>query len=756
MNIHHLHGCTPTPLAGYLKALGILRIIAEQADPEVRGWWQDEHFVILTTLDRNVLHGFLADRYAPTPFVSPWNKGSGFYANSDPGLSPIEGSTAPRLEAFRQGIAAARADLDAMAQADAAVRALKDRTKAKKGMTEAEKAAARTLKNDPEFKSELAAADKRFKELKADLFSPCNLRWRGAHRAWFDAAVVLQEDAQPVFPSLLGTGGNDGRLDFTNNAMQRIGELFNLAAPEAPATAEAHSLLTAAIFAETITGLSPKSAIGQFAPGQAGGANTTTGADGDSLINPWDFLLMLEGSVFFSGRSTRRLDPHAAGRASAPFAIRAQACGHGSAGDEKSERGEQWMPLWRQPTCAQDLHALIGESRLQIGRSLATRPIDAARAIANLGTARGITAFQRFGYLERNGQSNLATPLARIAVRERPQAHLIDDIAPWLDRLNRSANDKHAPARLVHAERHLADAVFAALTHDATAERWQAVLLAAQAVEAIQATGAAIKAGPIPALDPAWLSACDDGSAGWRLAMALGSSAAAYRVKKSRQVEVLDPIRHHWLPLQPGARRFDADDRHLRHDVRVVAYGRDALRDLAAVVERRLIEAARSGSRHLTLQAAPGYAARLGDLAELLNGKVDIERSVCLARALMALRWDRPTPRLQPSLNHGATPDPAWLALRLCTLAGPLGDDRTLPCDPAMIRRLNAGDSAGAVNIALRRLGATGIRPPMQAACVSPTTTRLWAAALAFPITTSTADVAVAILNPSREGALHA
>ena len=43
-----LRGCVPTPLASYLMALGVLRLIsspanhvsAEAADPHARGWWE--------------------------------------------------------------------------------------------------------------------------------------------------------------------------------------------------------------------------------------------------------------------------------------------------------------------------------------------------------------------------------------------------------------------------------------------------------------------------------------------------------------------------------------------------------------------------------------------------------------------------------------------------------------------------------------------------------------------------------------------
>ena len=35
IHLHHLFGCAPTPLAHYLKAIGILRLVAQQADAEV-------------------------------------------------------------------------------------------------------------------------------------------------------------------------------------------------------------------------------------------------------------------------------------------------------------------------------------------------------------------------------------------------------------------------------------------------------------------------------------------------------------------------------------------------------------------------------------------------------------------------------------------------------------------------------------------------------------------------------------------------
>jgi CRISPR-associated protein Csx17 len=336
----------------------------------------------------------------------------------------------------------------------------------------------------------------------------------------------------------------------------------------------------------------------------------------------------------------------------------------------------------------------------------------------------------RFGFLERNGQSTLAVPLGRIEVIARPQARLVDDLSFWLDRLQQLAHDKNSPARLIDAERRLANAVFAVLTHDGSAERWQAVLLAAAAVEAIQVGGTAFKAGPIPPLSPEWLAASNDGSAEWRLARALGSAAAMYE----RDGRSLDPVRHHWLPLERNARRFREQDKRLVHDARVVMGGRDALVDFAVIVERRMIEAAQRGQRCLPLVPARGCGAHPVDLGALVAGKVDTSRVSALARAFMAVRWDRWRAETTSAVPEGAWPDEAWIALRLVCLPWPLDESHPVPADGAVVRRLISGDGAAAVDIALRRLGGAGLRPPLRGATADADTTRLWAAALVFPV----------------------
>ena len=166
-----LMGCRPEPLASYLKALGVLRVVAEQKDSEACGAWHGEHFVLRSLLDGPALVRFFAEEWRPTPVVSPWNAGSGFWpSTSDDALRAIESSKDPRLVNYATTIAFARRAITFL------------------GLTEpAEKG-----------------------EPKTRLLTYLRANAPEHALAWIDAAAVLT-DEDPIYPALLGTGGNDGR-----------------------------------------------------------------------------------------------------------------------------------------------------------------------------------------------------------------------------------------------------------------------------------------------------------------------------------------------------------------------------------------------------------------------------------------------------------------------------------------------------------------------------------------------------------------
>ncbi len=99
-----LPGCTPEPLMNYLKALGVFRLVAEQADPQARLSWLGGIARLQSKLDRDGLMEFFTNEYRPTPILAPWNGGSGFYGGGSEPLNAVADSDSSRLESYRSAI----------------------------------------------------------------------------------------------------------------------------------------------------------------------------------------------------------------------------------------------------------------------------------------------------------------------------------------------------------------------------------------------------------------------------------------------------------------------------------------------------------------------------------------------------------------------------------------------------------------------------------------------------------------------------
>ncbi|RMG10484.1 MAG: type I-U CRISPR-associated protein Csx17, partial [Deltaproteobacteria bacterium] len=256
-----LAGCRSAPLARYLKALAVLRLVGQQSDPEARGAWRDDRFVLRSTLDREGLIAFFLDRYVPTPMLAPWHGGSGSY-DGDPqhGIADIEASNLERFAPWRAVIRKIRAfgempptfrtvgDVLGPIREEARHRsASKARDELQALLDEEEAARTEAAKVYPVDETVvLAEIEKRpekpvknwLKVLKK-LRTQCQKlqREKGGKEAvqravrgrvpdaalpWLDAAFVLgtdalhgQRSARPEYNPLLGSGGNEGRLDYT-------------------------------------------------------------------------------------------------------------------------------------------------------------------------------------------------------------------------------------------------------------------------------------------------------------------------------------------------------------------------------------------------------------------------------------------------------------------------------------------------------------------------------------------------------------
>lgn len=595
MNTIPLPGCTPEPLMSYLKALGVFRLVAEQADPSARGSWRGGAFVLETTLDRDALTAFFLNQYKPTPILAPWNGGSGFYDGGKEPLEAIGASANPALAAYRDAIATVRGFVP----------------------------------------------DKKPKDDdKQSLLVCCRSALSDDVVPWLDVCFVLGEEGPGYFP-LLGTGANDGRLDFTNNFMQRLADVVAFAADGAPPASSA-GWLASALFADGDLTAFKDGAVGQFNPGGIGGANGVQGDfEAKSRVNPWDFVLMIEGALLFAGSVARRLGANAGDRTAFPFTVGSVAIGYGSATASEEtrdgSRAELWLPLWDEPAGFAEVRQLFAEGRAQINRQQARNAVEFALAVNLLGVSRGVTAFTRYGFLKRNGLAFLAAPLGRVAVTPRPAARLLEDppLRDWLDRLRSACREKDkTPARYQAALRDLDRAIFGFATRselgDAADRRGLLdVLRAVGRAERTLAGGLAFCKDkylkPLQGLSVQWLEQANDGSAEFALAAAVAGIGPADEVGPLRvfleEVETKGGAFFDWSPGSTSA-----------------VWSKRALADnLAAVFRRRQMEAFRTGLAGVPLR--PKCFAPLGAVLAFFRDETDDEKLHDLVWGLSALDW---------------------------------------------------------------------------------------------------------------------
>ncbi len=683
-----LEGCRPEPLAHYLKALAVLRLVAEQADPAAHGAWQNDRFVLRSTLDREALVRFFLHDYEPTPIVSPWNGGSGFFPKDNKeGPNAISAGAARRFGTLRTGLHACRTVLE-----------------------------------------ELELTDKPDKKDKPRLLEACRARLPDESLSWLDASLVLSESG-PRFPPLLGTGGNDGRLDFGNNFMKRLVGLFD--ADTGEPNANALALLDHALFAVPTSALE-KAPVGQFLPGTAGGANATAGFDGDAQVNPWDFVLAFEGAALFAAAVARRLDAGTSAL-SYPFTVRPVGAGHRSAAqaDESTGRDEMWLPVWDRFATAGELRAVFAEGRATVGRRPARSATDVARALGTLGVDRGLTEFIRYGFQRRNGLAYLAVPLQRIRNRDLTAMRLLDEIDSWLERFRSAARGKLAPASVSRVARALDDAIFRYADRGGRQERTAMFLALGDAevalVRSLRWTEDAYLR-PMPGLSSRWLAEAGDGSAEFRLAVSLASlDGKAGRVRTQLEPVVGDRFPRWNEKSGPGA---------------VWAAG-DAAGCLTALFQRRLL----AEDNYADRATAP---ARLDDIARFIEGDMEDGLFLRWLRACVLVRSPGPAPA--PALTDPVPIPPLYALLKPCFAAAPVLD-ADVPTVPGIVRLAAAGRADAASRLAARRLRGSGLLAAIDSVRASLAHTRRTAAALLFPLTPMQVErLAARVLRPHTEG----
>jgi CRISPR-associated protein Csx17 len=684
-----LAGVQSQPLASYLTALGVLRIVSLRRGNSILGRFSPRGFE-LWGIEASELVDLLLDEWEPSPVLTPWNNASGFYASSKGQLAAdamraIIASGLPRLAKLRSTIERVRQVVTTW-----------------------------DLKEAPDG------------EAKARFIGHLRSILSDEAIEWLDAVAAVDDQDVRMMP-LLGSGGNEGVLDYSGLFLRSLCDTI-LGDRDRSARQ-----LEAALFGATSQDLLERPG-GQFDPGTAGGFNTGPGFESKGLPNnPWAFLLLVEGTLTWASGLASRQEGLATGYrfAVSPFTVRHRAAGYGSAGrnddDPQRVRAEVWVPLWERPTTLVELTRFIAEGRVEVaGRrrkvTRASDSMDFVDAVSLLGVDRGVNAFVRYVFIKRRGESYIALPAGTVTVGYRPEAELLRQLDGELDLVDqffsRFQGQDGPPALLQGLRRAIDDARYAATIRGGD----QAMRRVVRAIGALEMALSRRDPGkeprlhrPLGGLKREWIAACGDSTV-IRLAAALASI---------RKTGGAPEIRAYLTPLDPGKPSEYAPG------LRTLGWsGMNVPDRIANALHHRLLDvrARKSDEEEKVRGRNPTWGARIArlqDIAAFLSPELFGHQELReLEELVFGFCWIDFRQRggigiRPPPVEIRAVLPRSYALLKLLFLPNELAAKNTaeshdklwLTPDASIVPLLRAGRISDAVAVATRQLAAKGLRP---------------------------------------------
>jgi len=371
---------TSTPLSSYLSALGLLKIASTQLPGSgATGSWRMGRFQLELSLSPLELSEFMANRYQPSPCLTPWNKpksgGPGFLEGQLP--AAIEALSNPRFEELRR-------------VAGSAARVMPQFVEGGKVKGDAKRLAFEALS----------------REGQSDAFA-----------AWLQICAVTGVDAKGKpyvrYPALLGGTAGFLAADFGDQFVASL----------AAAKAEHFE---AAIFGSSARNVLLKAGNSLIydPAGRGDGQQGYRVASTDVLTttaNPAELILLAEGMAFFQGYATtvqqEGQEGGGARQASFTLAVAHNASGHASNSwleNDGQPAEELWCPLWEEPVTFQELRdELARVALLPLPRQLRTGT-DFALFASQLGRRHGLSGFARYCFPPRVGQGTKIPSLIEV------------------------------------------------------------------------------------------------------------------------------------------------------------------------------------------------------------------------------------------------------------------------------------------------------------------------------------------------------
>lgn len=682
-----LDGCKNEPFSSYLKAIGIIKLISEQKDKSATGFWMEDSFVVDSNCGHDDLLNFFMDEYAPTPIVSPWNNGSGFHiGDNKEGISAIIASNDGRFKLYRETIEKINCWDE--------VKEWNEKKEKKKN----------NKSEDDVLKIQILRKTRN--ELNEKIID------------WIDTAAIIDSDDRARFPPILKSGGNEGRLDYSNTFMKAL----KLTILEPEDRGESKALLKNALFDEPVSHF-PLLHIGMFDPGRSGGYNQGRGIEQKEFpSNPWDFILMMEGVLIWTSSIGKKYGVRS-NMLHSPFTVRSS----------NPDEYEIWVPLWSEPSSLSEIRWLFKEGRVELKSGTARTGIEAAEAVSSLGVDRGVDSFKRYQMMKRRGQNYVLKPSDRLQVRRIPEADITMELNPLLKRLDifLSHFKKSIPAQLYSARRRIDDAILDVLKFRSEYQVKKLIMTIGRMeklIARLDPKDYKYLPEPISGLSHKWIEMADDGSPDFRIAVSLASITKSGRVGPMRaNLEEVDPV-NSFKWAKAGAQ---------------VAWMGNSLADkITNTLSRRLIDSERFENDRNPLSAL--FYTNISDISHFIYGRVNESVIEDLIFGLSWIKWYSVPQQFIYYINKkwsstsSTIIPPGYPLLKLLfTSSGEItvaGKTFKIKPEKSIVSLLRARRVQEACEVAKRRLSSSGLSP-VKFQCIDTTDPDRLAASLLIPLT---------------------
>ncbi len=647
-----LNGCHVQPLASYMKALGIFKILSEK-DNNITASWDKDNFIISTNINRDEIIDFFMNEYAPAPIMSPWNNGSGFYLHSDKDIiKNILNIPGERFSEYKRNIEIVN-NLDFFSYKDISVGKFLDdfKTKYPKNYNPQKLSALCDYINKDSDKSKLSL--KKFYEsytikgkeplnylgtivknyedkiLKKDLLI-IELRSKLEDSAieWIDTCTMINNKNEKITAPLLGSGGNEGNFDYGYTFMD---DIYNVLVKFK--NNESRNLLQNSIFGCNSEYLKDTN-IGKFDPGRAGGYNQGNGIENKKFyMNPWDFIFLMEGIMLWSNSMGRKYGSNRNNYLMSPFTVKSFPAGYPSASDvDLNKSSETWIPVWPNKTHLAELKTLFNEGKVVFSGKIASNGLEFIEGIKSLGIDRGINEYVRYLNVLRRGQSGyVSIPVERVEVHYDKGIDLLKDINPMLKNIRKITSKKEIPQSFKVIQRNIENAVYN-LAVRGDANNFQHVLEALGDFEKLMSKNKDItsknkdeKVYPLTGLNPLWLIKANDNSPEFIIAAALASIKSINGTDIGSIRTNLEPVnsKNDWAGTKENQYSYEGNNIYKR---------------LSNVLYRRLMEAERTHASHIPLDgiigADPVYVSMF------IDNILDVNRIERILFGLLLINWN--------------------------------------------------------------------------------------------------------------------